>query len=113
MDTADRIIETIEQILRDKNFSRYKLARASGISQSSIANLLNRRNVPSIASLEKICDGLGITLAQFFSYGGEMPDLSASQKALLDTWNSLNDIEKGKAEAYIQGLLDNRQENCQ
>ena len=42
--------------------SRYRLAQKSGIAQSSISTLLNRKSVPTIQTLEKICDGFGITL---------------------------------------------------
>ena len=84
------------------------MAKQSGLSQSSISNLLNRRNTPSISTLEKICNGLGITLAQFFSYDDPYPDLSNEQKHWLALHNELTEIEKLKVEAYIKGMLDNR-----
>lgn len=67
MSTENYIIDRIEQLCEQKQMSRYRLAQKSGISQSSISTLLNRQSVPTIQTLEKICKGLDMTLAQFFS----------------------------------------------
>jgi transcriptional regulator with XRE-family HTH domain len=85
--------------------SRYRLAQKSGISQSSISTLLNRQSVPTIQTLEKICKGLDMTLAQFFSEDDELPNLTEEQKRLLTTWNAMNKQEKALVEAYMQGIV--------
>lgn len=85
--------------------SRYRLAQKSGISQSSISTLLNRQSVPTIQTLEKICKGLDMTLAQFFSEDDELPNLTEDQKRLLTTWNAMNEQEKALVEAYMQGIV--------
>lgn len=102
--TNNYIIERIERILEDKKISRYRLALNSGIPQSSITNLLNRKNVPTIATLEKICKGMDMTLSQFFAYDDECLNLSPRQKEVLDIWNSLPDDKKDLAIAYLSGL---------
>ncbi|WP_270228510.1 helix-turn-helix domain-containing protein [Clostridium fessum] len=88
-----------------KQMSRYRLAQKSGISQSSISTLLNRQSVPTIQTLEKICKGLDMTLAQFFSEDDELPNLTEEQKRLLTTWNAMNEQEKALVEAYMQGIV--------
>ena len=50
---SNYIIERIERIRKEKNLSRYRLSQRSEISQSTITNLLNRNNIPSIQTLEK------------------------------------------------------------
>ena len=85
--------------------SRYRLAQKSGISQSSISTLLNRQSVPTIQTLEKLCKGLDMTLAQFFSEDDELPNLTEEQKRLLTTWNAMNEQEKALVEAYMQGII--------
>ena len=85
--------------------SRYRLAQKSGISQSSISTLLNRQSVPTIQTLEKICKGLDMTLAQFFTEDDELPNLTEEQKRLLTTWNAMNEQEKALVEAYMQGIV--------
>lgn len=49
---------------------------------------------PSISSLEKICNGLGITLSQFFSTDTAI-ELSKEEQEYLKLFHSL-DIEKQK-----------------
>ena len=105
MQTENYIIDRVERLRKEKNLSRYRMAQRSGLSQSSISNLLNRRNVPSIQTLEKICTGLGMTLAQFFSADNERPDLTKEQEHILDLWDKLNDVEKARVEAYLQGII--------
>ena len=54
------IVERIEQLCEKRHITRYRLAQLSGIPQSSISTLLNRKSVPTIPTLEKICEGFGI-----------------------------------------------------
>lgn len=49
---------------------------------------------PSVASIEKICKGLDITLAQFFSYENQDNTLTTSQQDILEVWKYLNDPQK-------------------
>ena len=45
-----------------------KLADISGLPPSSVKNILyGKSNNPKIATLKKLCDGLEITLGEFFS----------------------------------------------
>ena len=99
------IIARIEQLCEKKKFSRYRLAQKSGIAQSSISTLLNRKSVPTIQTLEKICEGFDITLAQFFAGDEEIPDLTADQKQLLSDWNAMDEHQKELVKAYIQGII--------
>ena len=105
MSVENYIIDRIEQLCEQKQMSRYRLAQKSGISQSSISTLLNRQSVPTIQTLEKICKGLDMTLAQFFSEDDELPNLTEEQKRLLTTWNAMNEQEKALVEAYMQGII--------
>lgn len=74
--------------------TRYELAKRAGMTQSSLSNLMNRGTVPTIGTLEKICNGFGISLAQFFSEEGKFPDLSQEQIEMLTAWESLSGKEK-------------------
>lgn len=98
------IIDRIESLCEKKQISRYRLSQKTGLAQSSISNLLNRKSVPTIPTLEKLCEGLGVTLAQFFAGEGETPDLTEEQKELLAEWNDLSDEEKKLTRAYMQGI---------
>ena len=93
----------IKQICKEKGWTDYRLAKECGIPNSTIHNILHKVTVPSFISLKKICDGLGITMAQFFTEG-EPADLTADQREILDIYSSLTLHEKEIAVAYLKGL---------
>ena len=39
----------------------------TGISQSSIGKIIAKESLPTMPTVEKICDALGVTMAQFFA----------------------------------------------
>ena len=98
MDTNERI----KKLMKERNWSEYRLAKEAGLSQSTIANLFNRNTVPSITTLEAICKGFGISLSQFFSTS-EAVELSKEQKILFDKWIYLTKEQKD----IILKLIDN------
>ena len=89
MDTNVRI----RQLMDERQWTEYRLAKESALSQSTIANLFKRNTLPSISTLEAICTGFGITLAQFFCEGN-MVELSDEQKELFEKWISLTSAQK-------------------
>ena len=94
-----------QKLCEKKHMSRYRLAQKSGIAQSSISTLLNRKSVPTIQTLEKICDGFGITLSQFFAEDDIVLDLTKDQEELLKDWNSMDSRQQELVKAYVQGII--------
>ncbi len=95
----------IRVLMDNKGWTEYKLAKESGLSQSTIANLFKRNTIPSISTLETICNSFGITLAQFFSENNSV-ELTDEQKILFDKWIYLSPNQK---ELIIQ-LIANMKE---
>lgn len=91
----------IRELMAERKWSEYRLAIASGLSQSTVANIFNRNTTPSIATLESICTGFGITLAQFFAEG-DMVELTEEQKEMFAAWSSLS---KGQKDVLRQLIL--------
>ncbi len=62
--------QKLDQLMQNRSWSAYRLSKECGLSESTIANILKKRNAtPSIATLEALCAGFGITLSQFFAEG--------------------------------------------
>ena len=91
MDTLERL----RQMLMERNWTEYRLAKESGLSDSTIKNIYKRNTQPTIETLEAICRGFGITLSQFFAEG-DMVEMSPDLKELFENWVSLT-IEQKKA----------------
>ena len=99
------VIQHITELCRKRNWSYYRLAKESGIPYSTINNMIHRTNIPSIPTLQKICSGFGITLADFFSDDSMLFQLNDQQRELLALYSELTSEEKRLATAYIFGLL--------
>ncbi len=83
----------IRELMQERGWSEYRLAIASGLSQSTVANIFNRNTTPSVSTLEAICQGFGITLAQFFAEG-DMVELTPEQRRMFQEWSSLTKPQK-------------------
>lgn len=61
------IVTRIYQLCTEKNITPNALSYISGVSQSTIKSILNGESKnPGIVTLKKICDGLEISLVEFF-----------------------------------------------
>lgn len=87
-------LERIRGLLNNRNWSLYKLSKVSGIPQSTLFNMFNRNNDPSISTLEDICRAFGITLSQFFADEGELVALNKEQSEMLEKWSTLTSEQK-------------------
>ena len=68
MDVTDAIRNRILQLCGERNISVNKLATISALPPSSVKNILyGKSNDPKIRTLKKLCDGLEISLGEFFS----------------------------------------------
>lgn len=104
------VIARIRQLCAKKGWSYYRLAKESGIPYSTLNTMMLKTNAPSITTLSKICNGLGVTLAQFFDEQSEPEMLTHEQRECLKIWDSLNRTEKKQAIAYMQGLHERMQD---
>jgi len=64
MDIANRVIE----LCRESKITPNRLADLSCLNQSTVQNIVSgRNNSTTIDTVEKICEGLNITMADFFT----------------------------------------------
>lgn len=103
----DKVLDRIQQLLTFNQWSLYKLAKVSDLPYSSLNNLFNRRTCPTIATLEKICNGFNISLTDFFNFK-ENPlrneTISEEEQRLLNAYASLSQKDKDLLTAYLKGL---------
>lgn len=89
MDIAHRIKELAET----RGWSEYRLVKESKLAASTVANIYHRNTIPSIPTLEAICESFGISLSQFFS-NDNMVALTEEQEDLLNHWATLSPEQK-------------------
>ena len=67
MNAKHAVAQRIIDLCTEYEIAVNSLANQAGISPSTIYSMLNEKSQnPGVVSLQKICDGLGITLRQFF-----------------------------------------------
>lgn len=67
MNVGQAVRESIAELCEEKHITINKLANISGITQSTLNNIMSgRNNSTTISTIQKICDGLEITVTDFF-----------------------------------------------
>lgn len=68
MDTVAAVRNRILALCGERSITINKLATLCGLPPSSIKNILyGKSQNPKLLTIKRICDGLGITLGEFFS----------------------------------------------
>jgi transcriptional regulator with XRE-family HTH domain len=98
------ILGRIERERLSRGWSEYALAENSGLAQSTISTWRRRNLQPNVASLEKICSGLDISLSQFFQEEDSVY-LTSDQKELLDLWAKLSPAQRTAVSQMLRSFL--------
>ena len=96
----------VQDLCKARSWSLYRLAKEAGMPYSSLSTILYKTAAPSIVSIERLCTGFGITLAQFVSINDESVKLKKDEKDCLSHWGRLDSLEKQLTLAYMQALTD-------
>lgn len=85
------ILKRIDDIRIQHNWSVYKLAEESGIGQSTLANMFARKTLPSLTTLQMICDAFKISLSEFF---GDFSEFTSDEINVISEYRKLSDRDK-------------------
>ena len=67
-DTYTAVRNRLMDLPDEKQMSLHKLSTLSGIAPSTVKNIIYGKSInPGIVTLKILCDGLGISLIEFFS----------------------------------------------
>lgn len=67
MNIGEAVRERILELCRERELSVNKLSYLSGVTQSTVNNIVSgRNNSATIATIKKLCDGLEISIEEFF-----------------------------------------------
>ncbi len=68
MNIGEAVRCRIIELCKEHNITVNKLSTISGITQSTLNNIVSgRNNTTTVSTIKKICDGLGITVLDFFN----------------------------------------------
>lgn len=103
----NEVLQRISQLCEQKHWSLYRLAKKANIPYSNLNNIFNRGTCPTIPTLEKICQGFGISLSEFFEYY-TTPQIDSSlteiEIDLVYSFRTLSKKDQELLQAYLCGL---------
>ena len=70
MNDGEAVNGRIAELCRERDISINKLCNMSGVTQSIVNNnniVSGRNSSATISTIKKLCDGLGITIQEFFA----------------------------------------------
>ncbi|MBE6753495.1 MAG: helix-turn-helix transcriptional regulator [Ruminococcaceae bacterium] len=68
MTIGEAVKERILELCRERDISVNKLSTLSGVTQSTVNNIVSgRNNSTTVSTVKKLCDGLEISIIDFFS----------------------------------------------
>ena len=67
LDIGEAVRLRILELCTEREISINKLCSLSGVTQSTVNNIVSGRNhSATVATIKKLCDGLGISIVDFF-----------------------------------------------
>lgn len=96
----------LNRLMAERGWTRYRLAKECGLSESTLANVFSRSTMPSLTTLETICQGFRISLSQFFA-DEEMIEYTPELKELFEAWLFLTPEQK-EAVLNLMKTMNNR-----
>ena len=67
MGIGEAVRMRILELCREHDISVNKLCSISGVTQSTVNNIVSgRNNSATVSTIKKLCDGLGISIEEFF-----------------------------------------------
>lgn len=60
----------VQELVDERSLTMYKLAQLCDVSYSTLKNTQARNGQLTVDTIERICQGLGITMAEFFTEKG-------------------------------------------
>lgn len=99
------ILKKITDMRLEKGWTEYELAERSELTQSTISSWYRKNLIPSIPSLERICDAFGITLSQFFQDDEAFSkNITKEQMEILNRWNRLTKDQRKKLADFLDSI---------
>ncbi|MBQ8615370.1 MAG: helix-turn-helix transcriptional regulator [Clostridia bacterium] len=99
------ILNKIKDLTKEKKWTIYKLSEASGIPQSTLSNMFTRKTLPSITTLNQLCEAFNITMSEFFI---EESNTSSDELYVISKYRELSQKNKTITKDLINSMLKNQ-----
>lgn len=87
------LCDKLKNLRQSKNITVYRLSQETGISQNHIRELESGKRNPSVETLRRLCNALGLNLSEMFNDGCETAYLSPDEHELIEYYRKLSDAK--------------------
>lgn len=91
--------------MEERKWSAYRLAKESGVPESTVRTALAGETEPTLRTVEALCRGLRVPTAILLS-DEPAPQLSEEESVLLFRWNCLRKDDRELVQSLIQSLAE-------
>ena len=95
------MLAKLRTICQNKNITQYALAKATGMSTSSLSCLMRGETKPYVYTVLTICDALNVTIADLLERQGYDEDL----EDLIEVYRCLSSEKKRMLKVYMDMIL--------
>ena len=105
------LIACITELLDERGWSKYQLAKEANISQSTISSMMKRGNNPTVSTIERCCQAFGIIVDEFFNSDLREKELTLEERKLVSDWRRLLPDMQSAVRQMISAALPANQES--
>lgn len=107
------LIARISELLDERGWSKYQLAKEADLSQFTISSMMKRGNNPTVSTIESCCAAFGISVAEFVCDDLRTTDFTLEERKLISDWRSLSPEMKKAVNGMIAAALAESKELSQ
>lgn len=109
------MIENVRTLCKERGLSYNQLAKLSGVSVSTISDLVNEKTIPDFYTVLSLCKALNITMCELFGLKDECFYINEDEQQILidqeeiqlkDNWRKLSYEYKKLVLLYIEMILN-------
>jgi len=101
---TEQFYSRVEELLKEKNWSRNRLAKESKIPKSTIYNMMRDRTEPKLETFFEIIDGFHISLGEFVNPETDKKEYTSAQMELLKITEGFSTSQHERVLAYAEGV---------
>ena len=90
----NQVAQRIDTLRIANNLSFRELAKKSGISHSTLSNIIQATKIPNIYTLSNICNALNISLSDFFDFGEDVIKLRGKEAILIKIFREVSPMSQ-------------------
>lgn len=97
------VLARISALRTERQWSEYELAQRADIPQSTISTWYRKKTLPTLTTLQKICNAFEISISAFYN-DQDYVITNDKQKQLLEYWNQLNSHQQEQLLNFLESI---------